>query len=71
MSRHHPEILADVAANDDIGAALRAAKVELSRRRAYFELKTLERHLASFPPVPGDPAYAETFPDFADEFDKS
>lgn len=62
MARHRPET---PAAKVDIHAAARAALEELERRKAYEHLKYLEGRIAEFPPVPGAPPYAETFPDIA------
>jgi hypothetical protein len=64
MSRHRPETPAEAAASADIEAAIRVADVELARRTAYFRLKMVEDRIATFPPVPGDADYVETFPDF-------
>ncbi len=65
MTKHRPETPADAAPNADIEAAIRLAEVELARRTAYFRLKMVEDRIATFPPVPGEPGYVETFPDFA------
>jgi hypothetical protein len=62
MARHHPET---PAAEADIDAAVGAALAELQRRKAYEHLLYLEKRIAAFPPVPGDPPYVETSPGFA------
>ena len=71
MSRHHPASLADAAAKTDIDAAADAALAELKRRQAYKHLIYLEGRIATFPPVPGDPPYIETFPDLDPDLAKS
>ena len=62
MARHHPEA---PAAETDMDAAVRAACDELQRRKLYEHLLYLEKRIASFPPVPGDPPYVETSRNFA------
>jgi hypothetical protein len=55
--------LAETAAKTDITAAAAEALAELKRRQMYKHLIYLEGRIAEFAPVPGDPPYAQTFPD--------
>jgi hypothetical protein len=66
MTKHRPKLPADTAPTapeSALDAALRAVTAELERRKAYSELRRLERRITDFPPVPGDPPYVESFQD--------